>query len=33
VRLLDTDHFILFRRPEAITEVVSEALDTTAVRP
>jgi surfactin synthase thioesterase subunit len=27
VRLMDTDHFILFRQPEAITEVVVEALD------
>jgi pimeloyl-ACP methyl ester carboxylesterase len=27
VRLLDTDHFILFRQPETITEVVMEALD------
>jgi pimeloyl-ACP methyl ester carboxylesterase len=28
VRWLDTDHFILFRQPEAITEVVVEALET-----
>ena len=27
VRLLDTDHFIPFRQPEAITQVMVEALD------
>jgi surfactin synthase thioesterase subunit len=32
VRWLDTDHFILFRQPEAITEVVVEALENRSTR-
>jgi pimeloyl-ACP methyl ester carboxylesterase len=32
VRLLDTDHFIPFRHPEAVSEVVVEALDPGRVR-
>jgi pimeloyl-ACP methyl ester carboxylesterase len=27
VRLLETDHFIVFRQPEAISQAVIEALD------
>lgn len=30
VRMLDTDHFILFRQPDAIADVITEALDVAA---